>query len=67
MFERKQTNETREPRAAYLWKPEKLQVELAHPLAEHHCRTTIICRREWRNILEKGSLLIVIPLDGATG
>jgi hypothetical protein len=52
---------------AYLWEPEKLQVEFAYSLVERHGRAAIICRREWGNILEKGRLLIVIPLDGPTG
>ena len=52
---------------AYLWEPKKLQVEFAHLLAERRRRATIIRRREWRNILEKESLLIVIPLDGPAG
>ena len=52
----------------YLWEPEKLQVEFAYSLIERRRRrAAIICRREWGNVLEKGRLLIVVPLDGPTG
>jgi hypothetical protein len=52
---------------AYLGKPEKLQVEFAYSLVEGHRRAAIKYRREGGNILEKGRLLIVIPLDGPNG
>ena len=66
-FERRKEGGERRERYAYLWEPEKLQVEFAYSLGERHRRAAIICRREWGNILEKGRLLIVIPLDGPTG
>jgi hypothetical protein len=51
----------------YLWKPEKLQVELAYFLAERGRRAPVIFRREWRDILEERGLLVVVPFDGSTG
>ncbi len=51
----------------YLWKPEKLQVELAYSLAERGRRAPVVFRREWRDILEERGLLVVVPFDGPTG
>ena len=52
---------------AYLWEPEKLQVEFARSLVERRGRAAVVCGREGGNIVEKGRLLIVIPLDGPVG